>query len=473
MKILRRVIPLLLAAAVIFVAACAVKPLVGKKLNDGKVGTEYSDSIATGTKNMYYDLDYDSELPKGLILYDDGSIKGVPEQAGEFTFKAVMIDLNDNEYYADFTMSIAKGSLNYTAVELKDGKTGEPYIADIATATGMPNITYAVKEGSTLPAGLNLSPSGELSGIPSQAADSVTFTIVASAEGCDPVEATYTVKIEQGEHKEEDLGKIVFEDFALPDGLVGDEYSQNIGRAYGVPNITYKVRFTAGAGLPAGLKANNDLGIISGTPTDSTDSQIRFRVIASAEGCEDVTAYVTLNVFDKYVAATRFETEYVDTVNKLSGAGYSSAPSGRGMIQRCPLTSNGAVLGYLNKPATVIYKITSAQATQATLTLGLGSEVGNYVYDSDMFEIRVNGVKLDYGTISVTQVGTQVSDFRCGSHTVTPKVNLKEGENIIEFEIKASDKATGTFSAVGCLFDYIELTEASCEIGWRPRLANM
>ena len=175
-----------MAAAVIFVAACAVKPLVGKKLNDGKVGTEYSDSIATGTKNMYYDLDYDSELPKGLILYDDGSIKGVPEQAGEFTFKAVMIDLNDNEYYADFTMSIAKGSLNYTAVELKDGKTGEPYIADIATATGMPNITYAVKEGSTLPAGLNLSPSGELSGIPSQAADSVTFTIVASAEGCDP-----------------------------------------------------------------------------------------------------------------------------------------------------------------------------------------------------------------------------------------------------------------------------------------------
>ena len=209
----------------------------------------------------------------------------------------------------------------------------------------MPNITYAVKEGSTLPAGLNLSPSGELSGIPSQAADSVTFTIVASAEGCDPVEATYTVKIEQGEHKEEDLGKIVFEDFALPDGLVGDEYSQNIGRAYGVPDITYKVRFTAGAGLPAGLKANNDLGIISGTPTDSTDSQIRFRVIASAEGCEDVTAYVTLNVFDKYVAATKFETEYVDTVNKLSGAGYSSAPSGRGMIQRCPLTSNGGGVG--------------------------------------------------------------------------------------------------------------------------------
>ena len=128
------------------------------------------------------------------------------------------------------------------------------------------------------------------------------------------------------------------------------------------------------------------------------------------------------------------------------------------------------MLGYLNKPATVIYKITSAQATQATLTLGLGSEVGNYVYDSDMFEIRVNGVKLDYGTISVTQVGTQVSDFRCGSHTVTPKVNLKEGENIIEFEIKASDKATGTFSAVGCLFDYIELTEASCESAGVPDL---
>ena len=200
MKFIKRFVPLLLAACVAFAAACSILPFEGKALKNGKVGIEYSDSIATGTKNMYYDLDYDSNLPKGLVLYDDGTITGIPEQAGDFTFKAVMIDMDDNEYYADFTIFIEKGSLSYTSSALKDGKTGEPYLADIATATGMPSITYTVKEGTALPAGLTLSADGELSGIPTAAGEGLTFTVVASAEGCDPVEAVYTVSIAQGEY---------------------------------------------------------------------------------------------------------------------------------------------------------------------------------------------------------------------------------------------------------------------------------
>ena len=51
-------------------------------------------------------------------------------------------------------------------------------------------------------------------------------------------------------------------------------------------------------------------------------------------------------------------------------------------------------------------------------------------------------------------------------------IDLREGENVIEFAIHDSDKATGTFNAVGCLFDYMELADCT-GLSWRPRVGNV
>ena len=312
-------------------------------LNGGRVGVEYSDSISAGSGDMFYDLDYESSLPKGLTLWGDGAITGIPMEAGTFEFTAVAINSKDEEFTADFSMTIEGAELSYSASALPDATTGEPYMQDLGTATGMPEITYALKEGSALPAGLTLAEDGVLSGRPTQAAEAASFTIVASASGCDPVEATFTLRILQGEIIDETLGYIKFEDFTLPEGLVGEEYSQDIFKAQGVPGITYSVRFTSGKGLPAGLRYDSELGLISGTPTDSTHGPITFRVTARAEGYDSVTVMVTLDVKDVYVATGKLEAEYI-YVNDLSGAGYSSAPSGTGLIQSATNASNGYFL---------------------------------------------------------------------------------------------------------------------------------
>lgn len=471
---IKRFVALCTAAVLLFMAGCSGVPAFeGKSLTDGKVGMEYQDSVAAGNADMFYDLDYESSLPKGLTLYDDGQIKGIPQEAGNFSFKLVMIDLEDNEYYADFTLYIEGGSLAYSGGELSNGKTGEPYQQNLGTATGMDTIVYAVKEGTQLPAGLTLSEDGMLSGIPSEAGENITITVVASAQGCEDVEAEYTLTIEQGAEVNENEGKIIFESFTLPEATVGEPYSESIRLAYGVPNITYSFRFSSGKGLPSGLSADKELGMISGTPLDSTEGEITFRVIASAEGYESVEAYVTLSVKDKYVTTTRFETEYVDMIPELTGNGYSDSKTGRGMIQNTPLCSNGKILGYMNKPTDVTFTIYADQATTATLVLGLGSEVGDYTYDPSMFAIIVNGVEIDYGTIEVKQIGDSEATYETQAHTIAPTINLVAGENTITFSIKASDKATGTFSAVGCLFDYIELLNASCDLGWYARVGNV
>lgn len=473
-KAMKRILAFSIAAVLLFLAGCSGVPdFEGKALASGKVGMEYQDSVAAGNGDMYYDLDAGSSLPKGLVLYDNGDIKGYPVEAGNFSFKLVMVDLEDNEYFADFTMYIEGGSLSYTASTIPDGKTGEPYQQNLGTATGMDTIVYAVKEGTQLPAGLSLSEDGMLSGIPTEAGENFAFTVMASAQGCETVEAEYSLSIEQGVEVSENEGKIIFENFTLPEATVGEPYSESIRLAYGVPNITYSFRFSSGKGLPSGLSADKELGMISGTPMDRTEGEITFRVIASAEGYESVEAYVTLSVKDKYVTTTRFETEYVDMIPELTGNGYSDSKTGRGMIQNTPLTSNGKILGYMNKPTDVTFTIYADEATTATLVLGLGSEVGDFTYDPSMFAIIVNGVEIDYGTIDVKQIGDSESTYETQAHTITPTIDLVAGENTITFSIKASDKATGTFSAVGCLFDYIELLNANCDLGWYARIGNV
>ncbi|MBR6966251.1 MAG: hypothetical protein IKH81_04135 [Clostridia bacterium] len=450
-----------------------ILPFEGRQLVDGQVGTAYETNIATGTADMYYDLDYDSSLPRGMILYDDGVIKGVPEQAGTFDFKAVMIDLDDNEYYADFALYIEPGKLEYSGSALADGTTGEPYQQALNTATGSGDITYTVKDGTALPTGLILSEDGVLSGIPEEAGENISVTVTASAPGCNPADAAFSLNIAQGAAAEENLGHIEFAKFDLPDAVVGQPYSESVRKAYGVPNITYSFRFSGGQGLPAGLDRDKDLGLVLGTPVDSTDGKITFRVTAEAEGYDAVTVKVTLNVVDPYAAATRFETEYVNTIPKLTGNGYSDSKTGRGMIQNTPKASNGRMLGYMNKPTDVTFTITAAEETTADLVLGLGSEVGDYTYDPSMFGIIVNGTEIDYGTLNVKQTGENEATFESTPIPVSPAIQLKKGENTITFSIRQSDKATGTFSAVGCLFDYIELNNANCELGWYPRTGNL
>lgn len=444
----------------------------GKALTDGQVGIEYHDSVSIGSGDLFYDLSSESHLPKGLTLYDNGELKGYPTEAGDFSFQLVMIDKKDTCYTADFTLHISSSSLSYAGATLSAGQVGVPYQQDVGTATGMEDISYRLDSKSKLPDGLKLTDTGSISGIPEVNGD-YSFTVIASASGCEDVHAEFTISVSEGETTNVNEGKIIFEDFVLPEAQVGEPYSQSVRLAYGVPNITYSFRFSSGKGLPSGLTADKELGLISGTPLDSTESEITFRVIASAEGYESVEAHVTLSVKDKYMTTTRFETEYVNTIPNLTGNGYSDSKTGRGMIQNTPLCSNGKLLGYMNKPTDVTFTIYADEDTSAQLVLGLGSEVGDFTYDPTMFGILVNGAEIDYGTIQVKQIGNSEADFESEAYTITPEIQLHAGENTLTFSIRASDQATGTFSAVGCLFDYIELRNASCELGWYPRVGNI
>lgn len=462
----------IVVSLVLLMAACSAPKVAfeGKTLADGQVGVAYSQNIANGEAGITYAVHYEDMLPTGLQLSEDGTISGTPEKAESQTFTVVAMTEKDM-LEADFTIAVLPGSLSFTAKDLPDATVGTPYIQSVATASGADNVVYTLKEGCNLPAGLSLSESGELSGIPEAAAAGASFTVLAGTDSTSAAEAAFTLNVAEGTLKSTTEGRIIFEAQALPAGEVGTEYYQNIGTAYGVPGITYQIQYVDGIGLPKGLEFN-PLGILHGTPLDSTAGEMTFKLTASAEGYEPVAVDCSLQISDVYVQTSRFEAEHID-VSKLKGAGYSSSPTGTGMLQKFANASNGYTLGYLHKAISFDFFFTSDKAASGTLTLGLGTETGTISYTPESLVVRVNGTPVDYGTITVEEKGSgQSTEFT--AITLAPGVALVEGENIITIEIKDTLQAggDGTMTAVGPVVDYVEVQADGATLGWRPKVAN-
>lgn len=462
-------------------------PFVSKELADGKIGVEYHEDISIDDDEIFYEVDYDSDLPGGLFLDEEGIISGIPSEIGDFTFTIVAYN-DDAEKNATFNLHIDKGTFIYTGKTLENAKEGEPYIADISMETTIKGTKYELEQGSNLPEGLVLDEEGKVSGTPVVHGDEFTFSVVASAPNYDNATATFKLKIEECEPKlPEDLGHIVFEDFQLEDGLVGTSYSQSVGKAYGVPNIKYSIKYINGIGLPKGLSFDKNLFIVYGTPKTSTVGTMRFQIIASSEGYDSVTVNVLLRIYDVYVQTTRFEAEYID-VSALTGSGYSSSPSGKNMIQSkndfgTNEISNGYCLGYLHKSIIFEFDFTSTEAIKANLILRLGTELGDIIFNPSLLEIKINGQALDYEEFVLADhdKDSSTKDF---STIDVGEINLIKNDNVISFEIFELNEANnpyneplpdGTMKAKGPIFDYIELTKLSgtSEIGWRPVVSNI
>lgn len=96
MKLKRLWMLALLAALLLLLTSCGGFKFEGRTLNPGKVGVEYSDTVAVEKGNLSYELDYTDNLPMGLVLAEDGRITGVPEEYGTFVFTLIAIDEKEN-----------------------------------------------------------------------------------------------------------------------------------------------------------------------------------------------------------------------------------------------------------------------------------------------------------------------------------------------------------------------------------------
>jgi hypothetical protein len=223
----------------------------------------------------------------GLELSSDGIISGTPIfECESYEFTVVASALGYKDRYVTYTISVYN-SLTFSEIELENGKFGVDYVACIANAECVNEVTYTLKSGSTLPNGLVLGESGYIVGKPMETVTDFEFTVVASAPYAADVEATFKISI-----------GIVFDNNVLADGKEGTEYFGAVS-ANGAGGIKYSL--AEGSKLPEGLELSEN-GEFSGTPT--VPGTYHFTVVAEADGKIGDEIEFTLFVDNVYVELT-------------------------------------------------------------------------------------------------------------------------------------------------------------------------
>lgn len=446
----------------------------------GRAGEFYTYVVAvTDTVKATYKLKEGSELPAGLSLTQDGLIMGTPEgTANAVKFTVVASANNYESAEAVFTISIRRANdvsemqSSVTAGETPTFVTGYEEAIYLSNApfnaeAGNGNVvTYTLKDGSTIPAGLTLYANGTVYGTPEKKG-TYTFTVVASASACTSVEIKCSIKIE--------AKKIVYDSEVVTPATKGVAYSYSVAKAVtsdGTP-VTYSVGKRA---LPDGLTLSAN-GMVTGTPTNYANKHY-FSVIASAEGYTSKEATFSITIMDEVQELKDgiLEAEYTN-MDGYIGAGWSGGTQGTGMLQESPLASNGWYIGWTHIAQVYSFTFNASEASTAKLSIRLGSELGAVTLDQSIFVIKVNGVEVNYGSLTLpasdTSSGATAAVGAFQLYELGKNVALVEGENVITVEVKDNKLLMqGTGRTGGPSIDCFKI-ESTATLTYQPYSFNI
>jgi hypothetical protein len=171
----------------------------------------------------------------------------------------------------DSIVTIANPPQINTASPLPTGEIGLAYNQSLAAASGVPPYTWSIQAGA-LPGGLTLNSStGAISGTPTGAGGSATFTARVTDSLGSFVNKEFTVTI---------LPSLSITAPSLA-GEVGLAFARSLTATGGMAPYSWSVQ--AGT-LPAGLTLNTASGNISGTPTAAGSPAVTVKVTDSLGG---------------------------------------------------------------------------------------------------------------------------------------------------------------------------------------------
>src|SRR5581483_5809907 len=284
-------------------------------LPNGTAGSSYSQSITASGGTAPYSWAFTAgSLPSGLSLNaSNGAIAGTPSSANTYNFTVQVTDAAGATASNPFTLTI-------TTTSLPNGTVGSSYSQSITASGGTAPYSWAVTSGS-LPPGLSLNASnGLIAGTPS-AADTYNFTVQAKDASSATATQTFTVTIAPN------TPKLSITTTSLPNGTVGESYSQSISASGGTPPYTWSL---ATGSLPPGLSLNASNGSIAGTPSsaDTFNLTIQVKDATSATATQAFTVTIT-------PATPKLTITTTSLPNGTVGTSYSQSISASGGTPPC------------------------------------------------------------------------------------------------------------------------------------------
>ena len=167
---------------------------------NGATGQPYSFTLAAQNGTPPYTWAVTTgALPTGLSLNANGTISGTPTAVGTFSFSVKVTDSGNPQQSAtqNFSnVSVVSGLTITSNSTLGAATQSTAYTATLTAANGTGTLTWALGNGSSLPAGLSLSSSGLISGTPTTPG-TTTFTVKVTDSGTpqQTVSQTFTLTV--------------------------------------------------------------------------------------------------------------------------------------------------------------------------------------------------------------------------------------------------------------------------------------
>ena len=238
------------------------------EMPDATVNVSYSKAlIAVGGASNHVWLIDSGTLPPGLTLSQSGTVSGIATSAGTHNFVVRVTDSDNNRATKALSLTVRPvAPLTITTQQLPRASVGTPYSQTLGASGGQTPYTWALQSGA-LPEGLVLNQTGSISGIPDRAG-SVSFVLRLTDATNATQTATLSIIINPG------AVQLSIETESLPDGVVGQDYSEALTAVGGTAPHTWEV--TSGA-LPSGITIS-DAGLISGRPVAPAEAEFEVQV---------------------------------------------------------------------------------------------------------------------------------------------------------------------------------------------------
>ncbi|MDE1163385.1 MAG: putative Ig domain-containing protein [Acidobacteriaceae bacterium] len=177
-------------------------------------------------------------------------------------------------------------ALAATTPTLTAGRVAAAYTYQFASSGGAAPLVWKLASGA-LPAGLTLSASGLLSGMPT-ASGTFTFSVSVTDSATTPqtIQIFETLNIV--------AANLAITTATVPAGLTSQPYSVTLTSQYGTAPVTWAL--AAGSALPAGLTLSS-AGVISGTPSTAGSTIFSVQATDSSTTPLKASATFTINIY--------------------------------------------------------------------------------------------------------------------------------------------------------------------------------
>ena len=230
----------------------------------GKAGVPYSlkfvESEGSGCGPGRQTFHFDSgELPPDLTLAPDGTLSGIPIQAGTFQFYVEMREPQDDPTHCagkrtqkQFTLRICNelGIVSSPALPPR-AEVRVPFRMTLSSCGGVGALVWTRSVGM-LPAGLTLRADGSIAGAP-KAAGTYLFTVTATDIRGRVASYAATISV---------APSLRIRTTEVPPARVGHLYTAKLAQIGGIAPKVWRI--TRGR-LPRGIRLDTILGVLSGT----------------------------------------------------------------------------------------------------------------------------------------------------------------------------------------------------------------